>query len=173
MFPYSWYIDEKEEDVTSIRVYGLNESNENICVRINNFTPFVYLELPENIPWTASKAQMICNKLDTLLGNKKPLVKRLMYKKRLYYAHINPNGKRKTFPYLFLSFSHHSDIRNMSYKIRRNNYLINVIGVGIIKLKIHEQDASPILQFTSYRDISTAGWCDFSFIIPTPITLIR
>lgn len=159
MFPYSWHMDEKEEDVTSIRVYGLNESNENICVRINNFTPFVYLELPENIPWTASKAQMICNKLDNLLGDKKPLVKRLMYKKRLYYAHINPNGKRKTFPYLFLSFSHHSDIRNMSYKIRKP---INVIGVGIIKLKMHEQDASPILQFTSYRDISTAGWCDFA-----------
>ena len=159
MFPYSWHMDEKEEDVTSIRVYGLNESNENMCVRINNFTPFVYLELPENIPWTASKAQMICNKLDNLLGDKKPLVKRLMYKKRLYYAHINPNGKRKTFPYLFLSFSHHSDIRNMSYKIRKP---INVIGVGIIKLKMHEQDASPILQFTSYRDISTAGWCDFA-----------
>ena len=159
MFPYSWHMDEKEEDVTSIRVYGLNESNENICVRINNFTPFVYLELPENIPWTASKAQMICNKLDNLLGDKKPLVKRLMYKKRLYYAHINPNGKRKTFPYLFLSFSHHSDIRNMSYKIRKP---INVIGVGIIKLKMHEQDASPILQFTSYRNISTAGWCDFA-----------
>lgn len=159
MFPYSWHMDEKEEDVTSIRVYGLNESNENICVLINNFTPFVYVELPENILWTASKAQMICNKLDNLLGDKKPLVKRLMYKKRLYYAHINPNGKRKTFPYLFLSFSHHSDIRNMSYKIRKP---INVIGVGIIKLKIHEQDASPILQFTSYRDISTAGWCDFA-----------
>ena len=159
MFPYSWHMDEKEEDVTSIRVYGLNESNENICVRINNFTPFVYLELPENIPWTASKAQMICNKLDNLLGDKKPLVKRLMYKKRLYYAHINPNGKRNTFPYLFLSFSHHSDIRNMSYKIRKP---INVIGVGIIKLKMHEQDASPILQFTSYKDISTAGWCDFA-----------
>lgn len=158
MFPYSWHIDEKEEDVTSIRVYGLNESNENICVRINNFTPFVYLELPENIPWTASKAQMICNKLDNLLGDKKPLVKRLMYKKRLYYAHINPNGKRKTFPYLFLSFSHQSDIRNMSYKIRRP---INIMGVGTIILKMHEQDASPILQFTSYRDISTAGWCDF------------
>jgi DNA polymerase elongation subunit (family B) len=81
-----------------------------------------------------------------------------MYKKRLYYAHINPNGKRKTFPYLKLSFSHHSDIRNMSYKIRKP---INVINVGIIKLKMHEQDASPILQCTSYRDISTAGWCDF------------
>jgi len=158
MFPYSWHMDEDEEYVTAMRVYGLNEANENVCVRINNFTPFVYLQLPENIPWTASKAQLVGNKLDSLLGDRKPIVKRLMYKKRLYYAHLH-NGKRKTFPYLFLSFSHQSDIRNMSYKIRRP---INIMGVGTIKLKMHEQDASPILQFTSYRNISTAGWCDFS-----------
>lgn len=159
IFPYSWHMDEDEEYVTSIRVYGLNEANENVCARINNFTPFVYVQLPENIPWTDSKAQLVGNKLDSILGDRKPLVKRLMYKKRLYYAHLNKNGKRKTFPYLFLSFSHQSDIRNMSYKIRRP---INIMGVGTIKLKMHEQDASPILQFTSYRNISTAGWCNFS-----------
>ena len=157
-FPYSWHIDEDEEDITAIRVYGLDNNNKNVCVRIDNFTPFVYLELPENVPWTASSAQQVCNKLDSILGDKKPLVKRLMYKKRLYYAHLEKNGKRKHFPYLFLSFSHQSDIRNMSYKIRRP---LNIVGVGNIKVKIHEQDASPILQFISYRNVSTAGWIDF------------
>jgi DNA polymerase elongation subunit (family B) len=46
----------------------------------------------------------------------------------------------------------------MSYKIR---HPINIIGIGHIKVKMHEQDASPILQFTSYRNVSTAGWIDF------------
>lgn len=158
MFPYCWHMDEKEEYVTVMRIYGLNKNNENVCIRINNFTPFVYLELPENIPWTASKAQLVGNKLDYILGERKPITKRLIYKKRLYYAHINKNGKRKIFPYLFLSFSHKSDIKNMSYKIRRP---INIMGVGAIKLKMHEQDASSILQFTSYQNVPTAGWCDF------------
>ena len=157
-FTYSWHMDEDEEDVTSIRVYGLDDNNKNVCVRINNFTPFVYLELPENIPWTASKAQLVGNKIDSLLGDNKPIVKNLIYKKRLYYAHILGNKQRKLFPYLFLSFSTALDIRNMSYKIRKP---LNIVGVGIINLKMHEQDASPILQFTSYRDISTAGWIDF------------
>lgn len=157
-FTYSWHIDEDEEDVTSIRIYGLDKNNKNVCIRINNFTPFVYLELPEHIPWTPEKAQLLGNKLDDLLGDKKPLVKRLMYKKRLYYAHLTSNKKRKTFPYLFLTFSHQSDIRNMSYKIRKP---IHIVGVGPINVKMHEQDASPILQFTSYRNISTAGWIDF------------
>lgn len=158
MFPYSWHMDEDEEDVTAIRVYGLDNNNENVCVRIDNFTPFVYLELPENVPWTDSKAQQVGNKLDAMLGDRKPLVKRLMYKKRLYYAHLDQKGRRKKFPYLFLSFSHQSDIRNMSYKIRRP---LNIIGIGNIKVKMHEQDASPILQFVSYRNVSTAGWIDF------------
>jgi DNA polymerase elongation subunit (family B) len=151
-------MDEDEEDVTAMRVYGLDNNNENVCVRIDNFTPFVYLELPENVPWTASKAQQVGNKLDAMLGDRKPLVKRLMYKKRLYYAHLDQKGRRKKFPYLFLSFSHQSDIRNLSYKIRRP---LNIIGIGNIKVKMHEQDASPILQFVSYRNVSTAGWIDF------------
>ena len=158
-FTYSWYMDEDEEDITSFRIYGLDAENKNVCVRINNFTPFVYLELPENIPWTQSKAQLIGNKLDSLLGDRKPIVKTLIYKHKLYSAHILPTGKRKLFPYLFLSFSTQSDIRNMSYKIRTP---INIVGVGVIKFKMHEQDASPILQFTCYRDISTAGWVDFA-----------
>ena len=28
MFPYSWHMDEDEEYVTAMRVYGLNEANE-------------------------------------------------------------------------------------------------------------------------------------------------
>jgi DNA polymerase elongation subunit (family B) len=158
-FPYSWHINEKEEEVTSIRVYGLDSKNENVCIRVDDFTPFVYLELPENIPWTASKAQLVGNKLDSILGNQKPLLKKLMYKKRLYYANLDNQKRRKTFPYLFLSFSHHSDIRNLSYKIRKP---LNIIGVGVINVKMHEQDATPILQFTSYKNISPAGWVDFS-----------
>ena len=45
-FPYSWHIDEAETDITSIRIYGLNNTNENVCLRVDNFTPYVYIELP-------------------------------------------------------------------------------------------------------------------------------
>lgn len=157
-FPYSWYIDDDEEEVTSMRIYGLDSDNKNVCVKINNFTPFVYVELPENITWTMSKAKLVTDKIDFLLKERKPIQKELIYKKRLYYAHLSSNKERKTFPYLFLSFSTQSDIKNLYYKIRKP---MNIIGVGPISLKIHESDASPILQFTSYRNISTAGWADF------------
>jgi len=84
-FVYSWHIDEREENVTSIRAYGLNKNNENVCIRIDDFTPYVYVQLPSNISWNEGRAQMVCNKIDELLGQAKPIKKSLVFKKKLYY----------------------------------------------------------------------------------------
>lgn len=157
-FPYQWHIDESEKEITSIRIYGLDENNENVCVRVDNFTPYVYLELPEDTEWTASKAQLVGNKIDEILGEQRPLSKSLVMKKRLYGAHIDKDKKRKLFPYLFCSFSNPGDIKNLGYRLRA---AMNIIGVGFIKLKIHESDADPILQLTCCRKINTAGWVNF------------
>ena len=72
-FPYSWHVDEKEEEFTSIRIYGLNHDNENVCVQVDNFTPYIYLELPAHLGWSASRAQLLGDKLDKLLGRQKPM----------------------------------------------------------------------------------------------------
>ena len=158
-FPYSWHIDEAETDITSIRIYGLNNTNENVCLRVDNFTPYVYIELPTNILWNSAKAQLVGNKLDEMLGSKKPLSKVLVHKKRLYGAYFNRQGERKKFPYLFCSFSTRNDIKTMGYRLQKP---FNVVGLGMIKIKIHESDADPILQFTCCRQIPTAGWIKFS-----------
>lgn len=161
VYSYAWHLDDAEEEnsTTIIKIFGLNETSESVCIRVEDFTPFVYAELPSEIPWTLAKAQSVGDKLDELLGDKKPIKKQLMYKKKLYFAHLNPNKTVKTFPYLFLSFSSYSHIKNISYKIRNAMF---VKGVGHIKLKIHEQDASPVLQLTSYRNLPTAGWIEFN-----------
>lgn len=157
-FTYAWHVDEDEEETTVIRVYGLDENNENVCVRINNFTPYVYIELPDRIQWTVSQAQLLGNKLDEILGRSRPLKKTLTMKERLYGAHIDSNGRKKLFPYLLCSFSNRKDARSLGYALRKT---INVVGLGALRLKMHEQDADAILQMTCCRDIPTAGWIDF------------
>lgn len=157
-FPYNWHMEHDEEEVTIIRIYGLSENNENVCVRVEDFTPYVYLELPDRYTWDQSNAQLVGNKIDELLGKKKPLKKCLMMKKKLYGANIDSKGNKKLFPYLLCSFSNQEDIRILGYKIRKP---LHITRLGSIKLKMHEQDANPILQMTSHRDIPTAGWVSF------------
>ena len=156
---YSWFIDDSEEEITSIRIYGVNEKNQNVCARVDDFTPYIYIELPpERINWNSGKAQLVGNKIDELLGKQRPLKKVLMMKEKLYGAYLDKNGKAKLFPYLFCSFSSSKDIKVLGYKLRNN---LHIVGLGAIKLKMHESNADPILQLTCCRHIPTAGWVEF------------
>ena len=158
-FTYSWHIDESQEEFTCIRIYGLNKKNKNVCVRVDDFTPYVYLELPTRIRWTATKAQLLGDKLDSLMGRQKPVKKALTWKKKLYGAHINSDtGERQLFPYLFCSFYNIKDLTLLGFRLKGS---VHVVGLGALKLKIHESAANPILQMICCRKISTAGWIKF------------
>ena len=158
-FPYSWHTEDDQEEFTRIRIYGVNEQDENVCVTIDDFTPWVYIELPTNINWTGSKAQILGNKIDDMLGRQKPVKKVLVYKQKLYGANIDPDtGKQKLFPYLFCSFYNSKDVSVLGWRLKG---ALRVTGLGSLKLKIHESDANPILQLTCCRKLSTAGWIQF------------
>jgi DNA polymerase elongation subunit (family B) len=155
-FPYSWFIDDGEEDFTAIRIYALGEKNENICVIINDFNPYVYLELPTEFDWNQSRANLVRDKIKKVLGNENSLQEcKLVMKKKLYYAHLTKDNKPKLFPFLFCSFRKVKDIRNLFFKLKN---AFQVIGIGFINLKMHEQDANPILQLCSNQNLPSAGW---------------
>ena len=162
-FSYYWYVDEKETDITSIRAYGLDENNKNICLRIDDFTPYIYLELPEKtsngytIDWK-SKVQSLGSRLDEILKENTPIKKSLKYKHKLYGAKIDKNGNKQVFPYLLCTFSNKTDYKNLFYILKKPIY---ILGLGQVNIKMHEQDASEILQLVSCRDIPTAGWIKF------------
>lgn len=159
-FPYAWHIDKQQTEVTLIRAYGLNKINENVCVRITGFTPYLYVELPDNIMWNDNLAQRVCNVIDEKMGEKRPLKKELKLMKRLYYANYNQEKKKyKKFPYLFLAFSSDDD-RTLLQKILRYGFYIP--GLGKQDFKVHEANADPILQLCSRQDIPTAGWIKFN-----------
>ena len=168
-FPYSWHVDKQEEDFTAIRIYGLNKKNENVCIKVDNFTPYVYLELPEytrdgsKIRWTEGRARLVKDKLNSLIkerGGRPPCwVPKLSWKKKLYGAYLDSDtGKRKLFPYLWCAFKHTKDIKNLWFTLKK---FFRVTSIGLIKLKMHESDATPILQLGCCRKLPTAGWIQF------------
>ena len=158
-FPYSWHVDESQEEFTSIRIYGLNQKNENVCVMVDDFTPYVYIELPTRVRWNSTKAQILGDKIDSLMGRQKPVRKALTWKKKLYGAHIDPDtGERRLFPYLFCSFYNIKDLTLLGFRLKGS---VHVVGLGSLNLKIHESDANPVLQLTCCRKIPTAGWVKF------------
>jgi DNA polymerase elongation subunit (family B) len=159
-FVYSWHLDETEREVTRIRAYGLNLKNETVCLHIDDFTPFVYLELPSHLEWDDIRAKIVVDKIDEIMGNQRPLKKSLIYKKKLFFAYLDQStNERAEFPFLFLAFSNKNDIQSLTYKLKKG-FAVPKLGVAI-QGKIHEQNASPVLQLTSACKIPTAGWIRF------------
>jgi DNA polymerase elongation subunit (family B) len=156
LFTYSWHIDHLVADeMTRIRVYGIDGNNENVCLQIDDFTPYIYLELPTHIQWDGTKAQILGERIDNIMKDARPVAKKLRWMKKLYGAHIK-NGKRQLFPYLFCSFATLENVRTMIMKCQK----IHVNNLGQLRLHIHEQVADPILQLVSCRNIPTAGWIE-------------
>jgi len=163
VFPYSWGTYE-ENGTIGIRIFGLNDKNETVFVLVTGYTPYIYIELPDHIDWQQYRVQSLCAKLDTLVDKRnRPVKKSFDFKKKLYYAKKTKNESGeytdKLYPFIKCSFGCHSDIRPFMYKIIKPFYLE---GVGTIKLKTHETDANPVLQFMCSRNVKPAGWFTFT-----------
>lgn len=169
---YAWHTDSSSDEETILRIYGVNESGENVCVKVYNFTPYVYLELPDipGVNWERY-AINLGRAVDKLCGSFCPCVtKKLVRRKRLYFAYttlpensgqINENTEvdRRQFYYLFCSFASETHRKNFSWKFGRP---ITVSGIPEkVKIRVHEQNASARLQMCTLRHILTAGWIKF------------
>ena len=165
VFPYSWNAYE-EYGCQGIRIFGLNKNNESVFVLINDFRPYLYLELPyiQNLNWTQAKSKIdaISTKIDEICGKIKPVEKKFELKKKLYYAKKETDSdgkfKDKLYPFLKCFFKCSTDLKQFSYKMRSP---ITVGGFGKISLKTHESEANPILQFMCMKNIKPAGWFKF------------
>ena len=173
LFTYSWHLDDEIQDVTIVRCYCLDASNKNVCLTITGFNPYMYLELPEKnikgdpVHWDSATVAALGQALSKEGRNEQQPVHKLFCKrKKLYGAHLKADNSPKFFPYLQCAFNCKRDLRFFSYKCKRP---VEVLGLGKVQLRVHDTDASEVLQITSNRNIPTAGWISCSGVRETPV----
>jgi DNA polymerase elongation subunit (family B) len=165
-YAYSWHIDEECQDETFIRIYGLDDLNRNVCVSVNGFRPFVWVELPDYIKWKSGNSLDALNRhLKSLFPDIRTMLK---YRRKLYGANLTKKSSEsspssvythKLYPFLRCSFTKFKNARfHLQNKLRSK---LSIQGIGSVKLNVHGQDACPILQLTSKHDLPTAGWISF------------
>lgn len=161
LFAYEWVLD-PDQDTTNIRIYGISPGpdgvNRNICLRVENFKPYAYIQLPDKSDDTARAV------IDHLQRMASPPVKVDVLKKHHLYNFENKRNKMS--PFMFTAFESKKHIQDMVLHLNRG---INILG-ETMHLKVHETSASPILQMTSLRDIPMSGWIDFSYRCPEPVS---
>jgi DNA polymerase elongation subunit (family B) len=148
-FAYHWNID-PIQDYTQIRIYGIsreNEMNVNVCVRVENFTPYVYIQLPDD-------------RLETVTGVKEAINQFILYSEVMYKSHLYnfENKSSSKLPFLFCQCRTKQKIQKIQEILK---YGIFIPTKGKCYFKVHETAASAILQMVSLKDLPMAGWIKF------------
>ncbi len=163
LFSYWWNHNDTQSNAMVIHCYGVTKEGKSVLVRINGFVPYIYVEV-RGVPtggWTRSNLQKITHHLKT----EYKYIKDILYtrKRKLFYNHNNWDDETQkwtdvTFPYLHITFNK----KFYSYKFEKDvtNRKFNWLGDPNtpLTLKVHENNASPILQYVSNHDLPTAGW---------------
>jgi DNA polymerase elongation subunit (family B)/intein/homing endonuclease len=167
---YDWsYEDEKTDHGLQciIRIYGFNERNESVYLRVEDMQIPCFIELPETVIWTENMITLLCAKLQTLNTNKDYKPKTLFFeeKYRSYYAYVekvkNPTDNikytHKKFPYLMALFSNTKACESFTMTLRKD---LNILGIGKIKLRCHgvNKKVTPILKLLAIKELPSAGW---------------
>lgn len=155
LFPYTWSVDDKNLDKTIIRAYGLDENDKNVCLKIENFRPHVYIELPNSVEWTITRCGLVCSKLESILNNTVKLEGHFVQRKKLYY-----NNGNQLFPFLLIYVDHINIARSLEYKLKYNRE-VYITSIGKVHLKLHEIEANPILQLLTEKDLKFSTWFSF------------
>jgi DNA polymerase delta subunit 1 len=142
-----WYTDDIENETGfseyTIFAFGISDSNLPVNLKIKNFFPFFYIEVPSYFDSTCVYT------LKEILGNS---IKSIEFtKKKKYYGF--ENGLEHKF--VKLTFWNLRCYRSLAKRISLETF--EVSGKNI-KFELYESNIDPILKFTHIRDILTAGW---------------
>jgi DNA polymerase elongation subunit (family B) len=163
-------VDKETKESTVIRCYGLDPNGDVVCVKVEDFTPYIYVELPREtinkqpIVWNQDLAlsvgRKIVESMDSSVGgfyrrqHSKPAY--FVRKKKLYSAQLS-DGRPNAFPFIFMKFHSKMAIWKLKHLLQKPLWS----AVGKIRLKIHEESATEPLQLVGIRDIPSVGWVDF------------
>lgn len=164
------YDKEKEKQYNEAIIYlgGLDPENKSVMVEINNFTPFLYVELPRlrgGKIWTKNMCKQFISELYTIRKNNL----RIVDKKNPHYPKAYNLQTRRMLRHnrevqcLMIAFKTTIGCRKFRYKM---NGKIEVPGVQTFlpkSFKVHEYKIDPIILLASALNIDLAEWLEIEY----------
>lgn len=152
--------DEKEHLEYNIKLFGINQEGQSVCVNVEKFTPYFFLEIPETIQWKKSHTTYLKSYITKQINdsNLSSMVNDLLS--------VGVVNRQKM--YNFTNFKKFKFIR----LVFRNSILMKfcerlfnrTIKLDCFKRKIKftpfETNIEPLLRFFHIRDVNPAGWIE-------------
>lgn len=165
---YCHELDDNEEYVYVMQLFGRTMCDKDICLKITGFTPFFYIEIPEN--WGMSQADALVKSLKNKVSYRfknnanyaydydlsNSLTNYKIVQKYKFYGFTN----KKKFKFLMMGFKSYIAMKEFT------NILANPVkmyGAGIntseeILFQRYESNIEPHIRFMHINNLSSCGW---------------
>lgn len=158
---YIYDIEERDHETLTIRMWGFDRNSQAHCIRVENFTPFCFIELPSCVgdrffTWDESTAGYFFNLLRKLLKNDAPV--RYLWKpsKDLYGYQGDANTVK---PFIMVMFNNNAALKHCVALLRRPiKFYVNGCNFGEMSAVVSENDISSIRKMITAAQAKFAGW---------------
>jgi len=172
--PYHWTYEDHQDPIdgfksyVEIKISGHSLTNETVYIKVEDFRPYVYLQLPtgkvENrdpVVWNKARRGALIRHFQETLKHRGPISYVAAKRRNLYFK--DPILALKVY------FRTHRDILNFSNRVYDSKGIfITTMGRRFPygAFKVHEQKIDPILKFTAQRRLQLADWFRCTEVIP-------
>lgn len=146
----------KYEDLEyKMRLYGRTEDGKSIHVRVDNYTPFFYVEIPKE--WTQIKAMTLINYIKSKI-NKEYVSKGLkgfdIVERKKFYGFTG----YQNFKFIRLIFKNMMSYKAFERWIEYNKIFSPSIFKTPTKLQLYESNIEPFIRCMHIRKLNACGW---------------
>jgi DNA polymerase elongation subunit (family B) len=159
-------INDDEFDLEyKIYAFGVTDQNKSICVEINEFTPYFYVKIPDNLQktWNDFKTEQVRLYIrNKLYKFKESLIKVSVVQKKDLDGFTN----EENFNFLKIIVKNEKTFTKCKYILSpgkgRPKVLIPNISSIEIDFKLYEANIEPFIRFCHIQNIKLSGWCEIN-----------
>lgn len=164
IFAYSWNFRDTANNGMIVECYGVNQNGESTILKIKDWKPYIYIEPIDEPNMSNENMHKIAR---TLTSSFRYIYKILVVRRhKLFYNHRTYNKEidswqEQKYPFLLVQCRLRKHIYTIDKTLSdKGSLFIPELG-RVVKLKVHESSASPILQLVCRRELPTSGWIKF------------
>jgi len=161
----SWHaVDEEEEDSGEdeaparegsstkyvLRAFGVTAGGRSVCLRIEGFTPFLYVKLPVPLCRGPRRSAAIGALLQHLGG----FGRATHLRKKDFWGFTNG----ELFDFVRITFPSRAAMRRAASRLVRPQKVGGALGGAMVPMQLYEANMDPMLRFLHVRGLRPVGW---------------
>lgn len=151
-----WITDHEDDEENKskkmvIKIFGRTDTDKTIYVKITNFTPYFFVEIPEF--FKKEHIEYFIKYLNENVSSKDKIKKYNIVKKKKCWGFTN----NKDFKFIQLIFTNYITFKRYSYLLQKKIKIIKISNKPY-KYNIYESNIEPLLRCIHIRNLKSAGW---------------